>query len=94
MKTILVVYSNTKAGVTRYAKRYAFITEADVKKGDVLKSNSYNTNMVVVKVLDEKFRYFNKVTGKLTNEFNNANLYKTRKIKLVDNDDDVIAIKV
>lgn len=92
MKTILVVYTNGSVG--RYDKRYAFNTNSVISKGDVLKSKTYSTNMTVVKVMDEEFKYFNKVTGKLTNDFNNANLYKIRTLKLVNNDNTVFAVKV
>ena len=92
MKTILVVYANGSVG--RYDKRYAFNTNSVISKGDVLKSKTYSTNMTVVKVMDEGFKYFNKVTGKLTNDFNNANLYKIRTLKLVNNDNTVFAVKV
>lgn len=95
MKTILVVYSNVKVDEYTKLKRYAFNTESDVEIGDVLKSSSYDTNIVVVKVLDEAFKYYNAATGKLSNNFDSTRMYDIKKLNVVDAfDDTVIAVKV
>ncbi|WP_428743117.1 hypothetical protein [Tenacibaculum sp.] len=90
-RTILVVYSNTLPKPNeRGLKRYAFNTSDDLVEGDMIKSPEYTTNMVVVSVLDAKYKYFNANTGDLTNTFNNSRLYPIRTLKLVDVNEDII----
>lgn len=90
MKTILVIYTDTKIIVPNYKKRYAFNTEANLKEGDMIKSPDYETNMQVVKILDKAYIFFNKVTGELTDEFNNANQYTIRELKLFNEEKNVV----
>lgn len=75
MKTILIAYTN-KSSLTakeiRGIKLYTFNTEDDLKVGDRISSESYTTNMLVVKVLDTSFKYYNSVTGNLSNEFTSS----------------------
>jgi len=95
MKTILVVYSNERVSDDTKLKRYAFNTEADVEVGDVLKTNSYDTLLNVVRVLDEAFKYYNAATGKLSNTFDSTKMYDIKKLNVVDAfDDTIIATKV
>jgi len=95
MKTILVVYSNLKVSDDSKLKRYAFNSESDVEVGDRLNSRSYDTNLVVVKVLEEAYKYYNSNTGVLSNTFNSTKMYDIKKLEVVDAyDDTVIATKV
>jgi len=83
-KTILVVYSNTKVNVdTCKLKKYAFNTEDNVKVGRMYKTDTYTTNIVVVRVLDEAFNYYNSVTGKLSNVFNSTCMGDVKDLKIV-----------
>jgi len=87
MKTILVVYSNKKnltpVEMMRL-KRYAFNCNAAVKVGDILESSEYDTPMVVVKVLDTKYKYFNRTTGELSNDFNSTSQWEIRNLVIMD----------
>ncbi len=69
MKTILVVYTDIKLADTDKMKRYAFNTEDGLEVNDVIKSPSYSTNMQVVKVLEEEYKYYNAQTGELSNNY-------------------------
>ena len=90
MRTILVIYTDKKIENVGYIKRYAFNTENDVEEGDMLKSSSYNTNMQIVEVLDEEFKYFNRVTGEMSNVMNNSNAFLIRKLEISDTKSDTI----
>jgi hypothetical protein len=91
MKTILVVYSNERVDAsTTKLKRYAFNTEADVEVGDVLGSNAYDTMMVVVKVLEEKFNFYNASTGELSKDLKNTKAFEIKTLKIVDGFEDVV----
>lgn len=90
MKTILVIYSNTKVTEENYAKRYVFKTSDEVKEGDRIKSPKYDTPMQVTKVLDREYKYFNKVTGDLSDEFNNSNQFEIRELKIVEENSNLI----
>lgn len=88
MKTIFVVYSDkvlTEKELTQ-SKYYSFNTEADVKAGDFIKSSAYTTRLLVVKVLEEKFMYYNFSTGDLSNTLNSTSQreIKTLVIKEAD----------
>ena len=91
MKTIFVVYSNEKVNVNNTGlKRYAFNTESEVEVGDCIVSRSYDTMMVIVKVLDEKFNYYNTATGELTKECRNTKAYEIKKLEIVEEFSDVV----
>lgn len=87
MKTILVVYSNKKnltdVEMMRL-KRYSFNCDADVEVGDILDSGEYDTPMVVVKVLNTKYKYFNRTTGELSNDFNSTSQWEIRELVILD----------
>ena len=91
MKTIFVVYSNSKIKETyKYVKRYAFNTSSDVKKGDTIVSSEYNTPMQVVEVLYESFKYFNRQTGELSNTLNSTVQFEIRELVIRKEDKDVV----
>lgn len=96
MKTILVVYSNSEVDIEKNtSKRYPFLTNDDLKPGDRIRSNAYETDMVVVKVLKTGYKYYHANTGKLTNTYNNTYLYKVRELVLrVDADNTIYASRV
>jgi len=96
MKTIFVVYGNdTRAYNDCKTKRYAFNTESDVKVGDKLNSREYSSDMVVKEVLNTSFKYYNNLTGDLSNELTSTAFRDIKTMEIVDRDENVIyAIKV
>ena len=66
-----------------------------MKKGDILESPEYNSMLHVVEIFDKSFRFFNRVTGELSNEINNSNSYEIKELKVVEKEssDVVIATK-
>lgn len=87
MKTILIVYSNKKDLTTvemMRLKRYSFNCETEVKVGDILKSDEYDTDMVVVKVLDKNYKYFNGSNGELSDNFNSTSQWEIRDLIIQD----------
>jgi len=97
MRTILVIYSNVRVSETelKSIKKYAFNTESDVRVGDILDSNSYSTKMVVVRVLDEKFKYYDGKSGKMSNNFDSTNMADIKNLTIVEGyEDSITAMKV
>ena len=94
MKTVLVIFSNDVSDIESTGfKKYAFNTEAEnIEVGDKLKSTAYVDGMIVTNVLNKKFEYFNKGTGELTEEFNSANSFKIKTLKIVDVNDEEIVV--
>jgi hypothetical protein len=92
MKTILVVYTNRQMSKKEIAgaKKYAFNTDSDLEVGEIISSQEYTTPMMVVKVLDESYQYFNFATGELTNEFNSTSQWEIRT--LIIREDEEMAI--
>lgn len=84
MKTIFVIYTNEKKADSAYDKRYAFNTDSKVEVGDMIKSDHYKTNVQVVKVLDQAFKYFDRNSGALSNELTSTNQYEIREISIID----------
>jgi hypothetical protein len=72
------------------AKKYAFNTDSDLKVGEIISSQEYTTPMMVVKVLDESYQYFNFATGELTNKFNSTSQWEIRT--LIIREDEEMAI--
>ena len=95
MKTILVVYSNSKTTETyKYAKRYAFNTSYDIKKGDTVIFHSYDTPMQVVEVLEESFKYFNRQTGELSNTLNSTVQFEIRELVMREEDKNIVYVTI
>lgn len=98
LRTILVVYSDIAVDAKKATtmKKYAFNTLENVKVGDRIASDAYDTGMVIVEVLEEAFRYYNFVTGELTNVMNNTKLGLIRNMKILDEVDvnTIYAVKV
>lgn len=93
MKTIIVIYTNTKitakAELARY-KKYSFNTSNDLKVGDLIKTNTYTTNMQVVKVLDCKYEYFNGATGELSDSYTSTNQWEIRDLIIRDDSETAV----
>lgn len=83
MKTVIVVYTDskslTKAQIGQF-KRYSFNTSAELKEGDIIKSPQYDTNMYVVKVLDTSYKYYNRSTGELSDEYTSTSQWEIRNL--------------
>lgn len=94
MKTIIVVYSDTKVPNNCRLKKYAFNTKKEINKGDTISSPNYTTKMQVVDVLEESFKYYNVLTGDLSNEFNSTNQYEIRELVFTDSENIVIGTLV
>jgi len=86
MKTVLVVFTNKKLEDTSKQKRYTFNTAEDLKPGDLIDSASYDTNIQIVDILEEKFSYVNIKTGDLTNKLNSTSCYPIRELILKEED--------
>ena len=93
MKTILVIYTNSKITNNKdicKAKKYSFNTDSNVEVGDMIKSSAYDTNMQIVKVLDKSYKYFNHFSGELSDEFNSTSQWEIRTIQIVESTTDII----
>ena len=97
MKTILVVYTNEKLTVeqinNRKLQKYCFRTDSEVAVGDVLKSNNYNSNMIVTDVVDADYKFYNAQTGEMRNEINSTKCYPIKTMVLRDEDETVVYAK-
>lgn len=94
MKTILVVYTNkiTPLSIKEIAglKKYAFNSASELEFGDIISSPEYSTNMVVIKVLDNSFKYYNSATGELSNEFTSTLQWEVRTLCIRTEEETVI----
>ena len=90
LKTILCVYSDKGNKLTpreiTSMKRYTFNTEAEVKVGDVINSPSYSTPITVVKVLDKSYKFYNSITGDLSDEFKSSSQWDIKTLIIRDPD--------
>ena len=91
MKTILVVYTNTalteKQISDRKMQKYAFRTEEDPKKGDMIESKAYSGKMQVVDVISNDYKYYNSSTGELRSDINSTRCYLIKEIVLREDDE-------
>ena len=96
MKTVLVVYRNEKADLSkiRRMKRYAFNSSSELKEGDMIESKDYDTNMQVVKVLDRNYKYYNAQTGELSDEFNSTAQWEIRELAIREESEEIVYGKI
>lgn len=93
MNTIIVIFTHimlVNAKEIRLAKAYSFNTNSEVQVGDMLKSQSYNTNMQVIKVLPKAYVYYNASTGKLSNTYNSTQQKEIATLELRDDCSNII----
>lgn len=94
MKTVLLVYTNEKLTVNQInnskLKKYAFKTESDVKEGDMLKSSTYSSSMIVTDVIDTEYKYYNAQNGELSNEIKSTMCYPIKTLELREENTDVV----
>ena len=70
MKTFLAVFTKEKLPDKEAAqlKHYTFNTEKDIKIGDLIQSDRYNTPIQVFSIFDESKKFVNVVTGELSDK--------------------------
>jgi hypothetical protein len=94
MKTILVVYTDkiSPLSIKEIAglKKYAFNTASEMSFGSIISSPEYSTNMVVVKILEESFKYYNSATGELSNIFTSTLQWEVRTLAIRNDEETVI----
>lgn len=93
MKTILVIYTDAKVlkkKDLRAKKSYSFNTSSEVKVGDMISTDEYNTNLQVVKVLDKQFKYYNRATGEMSDEFTSTQQHEIATLELREDNHDVV----
>lgn len=94
MKTILVVYTDKELTVEQInnnkMQKYCFRTESEVKVGDVLKSQSYTSKMIVTDVMDTDYKYYNAQSGEMTNTINSTKCYPIKTLVLREEDESVV----
>ena len=84
-----------QARVIRNGKEI-MISTSEVKVGDVVVSKDYGTRMVVVKILEKSYKYYDRVTGTSSNEITSTGMYEIKDIKVVDdvNNEVVVAARI
>lgn len=94
MKTILVVYTNkiTPLSVKEIAglRKYAFNTESNLEFGSIISSPEYSTNMVVIMILENSFKYYNSATGELSNDFTSTLQWEVRTLAIRNDEETVV----
>jgi hypothetical protein len=70
MKTIIVVFTKTKINedLIYKLKQYTFNTESDIKKGDLITIDGYNSNLQVTGVFEKLYKSYSNITGQLFEE--------------------------
>ena len=93
MKTVLVVYTDrktlSKKEIARL-KKYSFNASNQLRIGDIIESHEYSTNMMVVHIFEESFKYYNKVTGELSNKFNSTEQWVIRPLVMLKRDANIV----
>lgn len=90
MKTILVAFTKTKINdleVLKKSKGYSFNTVADVKPGDIITTDNYNSYLQVIEVLPKCYKYYNYKTGELFEESNSSSNGEIKVLVLNEIDD-------
>jgi hypothetical protein len=94
MKTVLCVYSDKKnlnMSEKGSLKRYAFNTGEELRIGDCIKADNYNTDLVVVAIFSECFFYYVSTTGELAKELpNNSNAWTIKELKIEAKDENIV----
>lgn len=97
MKTILVVFSNDAMTIeqinSRKMQKYCFRTESEINVGSVLKSNNYEKKMIVTDVINADYKYYNSLTGKLSNEITSTKCYPIKTLELREESENVVYAK-
>ena len=97
MQTILVIYTDFKIVNDQQIarnKRYYFNIDSDVKVGDLIKTFEYSTNIQVVKILNEAYRYYNGSTEELSNTFTSSLQWQIKTIQIYENKNIILGVKI
>ena len=88
MKTIIVIFTRGKLSEDKYPeKRYCFVTKSEVKEGDMIQASAYDSPMQVIKVLDINYKYYNKVTGEMSDLYNSTLCFPIKELSVVRSED-------
>lgn len=93
MKTIIVIYTDsliTNKQELGRKKKYSFNTSSDVEIGDLIKTNAYDTPIQVVKVLNESYKFYNSVTGEMSNDYKSTTQWEIRTLEIREEEQEVI----
>jgi hypothetical protein len=93
MKTVIVIYSNqfvADNSAINKMKHYAFKTHEELKVNDVIKSSIYDTNIQVIKVLEEDFEFYNMSTSELSNTYTSTAQRQIRELRLDNKEQDIV----
>lgn len=93
MKTVIVVFTGARIDSLKSIgsmKKYSFNTDADLSVGDMIKSAIYTTTIQVVAVLDKSFKYYNALTGDLSDDYTSTNQWLVRTLVIGKEDADVV----
>ena len=96
MKTIVVVYSNGKLSNKEIGrlKKYSFNTDSEVSVGDLIETNEYDTNLLVVKVMEKSFKYYNRSTGEMSDEYVSTSQWEIRTLIIREADEENVVYGV
>jgi hypothetical protein len=56
----------------------------------MISTKEYSTNLQVVKVLSQAFKYFNGSTGEMSDEFNSTSQWLIRTLDIREEDEEII----
>ena len=81
-KTIVIVYTDKKLNKEYIEKvnKYVFNSSFDLKEEDMIVSLSDDRTIQVVKVLDKPYKYYNSVTGELSDVYNSTAQWEIRDL--------------
>jgi hypothetical protein len=93
VKTILVIYTDVflkdKKSIGS-KKVYSFNSASDVSVGDMIETREYDTNLQVVKVLPQAFKYYNQATGDLSDTYTSTLQREIRTLEISDEKENII----
>ena len=93
--TILVAYTDLKSVEevnNKKMAKYCFRVEATagIAKGDILKSSSYSSPMLVTDVILMNYNYYNANSGEMTKEMTSTKCYPIKTLVLREEDTSTI----
>lgn len=94
MKTIIVIFGNPSVVTSANTRKYCFRTDSDVKPGDKLRTPQYDSDITVMDVLDEDYKYYHQDTGEMSNKITSTRQWPIKTIKVVDKSTDAILASI
>lgn len=89
MKTIIVTFGTGEAR-PNCTKKYCFRTNSDLKPGDVLRSRDYDSEITVMDVLDKDYKYYNQISGEMSNEITSTFQWPIKTLEVCEKKDDIV----